>query len=104
MEGYTRDGLTLEESKYIRTELREVKNEDGTISFVAQKVCIDNTPPLYRYEKGKSCSRYIVKNHGIVEEWDVLDQYGDVLHTTSQLLLPKEAFIAAYNAYIKEDK
>lgn len=57
-----------------------------------------------RYEVGRSCSRYLAKQNGIVEEWDVFDQYGEKLHGVNRLILPKEAFIAAYNAYIKGDK
>lgn len=55
-----------------------------------------------RYADGRSHSRYVVKEDGIYEEWDELDQYGEKLQSIGRLAMPKQLFIEAYNAYIKD--
>lgn len=54
-----------------------------------------------RYVAGRSVSRYVANENGIQEEWDELDQDGEVISTIGRMVLPKEIFITAYNAYIK---
>lgn len=52
-----------------------------------------------------SCQKYrevVVREKGICQIWDELDQYGEVIRSIEKLILPKEVFIAAYNAYIKD--
>ncbi len=51
---------------------------------------------------GTSGKRYIVTKDCIQEEFDYLDENKEVMWTSTNIILPKEAFIAAYNAYIKE--
>lgn len=55
-----------------------------------------------RYVAGRSASRYVANENGIQEEWDELDQDGGVISTIDRMILPKEVFVAAYNAYIKD--
>lgn len=47
---------------------------------------------------------YIAEEDGIREVIEIFDQEGQVMpiHGTSRIILPKEVFLAAYNAYIKE--
>ena len=66
----------------------------------ASQMYIDTT---LRFATGKSISRYVATEEGVMEEYDELDQYGNVLNGITKLLLPKEVFITAYNAYIKEE-
>lgn len=54
-----------------------------------------------RYAAGRSHSRYVVQEDGIYEEWDELDQHGEKLQSISRLVMPKQLFVEAYNAYIK---
>lgn len=63
-------------------------------------VKIDNS---IRYVAGKSKSRYFAREDGIMEEWDELDQNGEVINTIGKMVLPKELFVVAYNAYIKNE-
>ena len=59
-----------------------------------------------RYVAGRSASRYVANEDGVQEEWDELDQDGEVINTIGRIVLPKEVFVAAYEKYIKdgEDK
>lgn len=61
---------------------------------------------ISRYKVGNSVSRYVATENGIKEEWDELDQNGEVICSIGRLVMPKELFVTAYNAYIKdaEDK
>lgn len=54
-----------------------------------------------RYTAGRSHIRYDVKEDGIYEEWDEMDQHGEKLQSIGRLVMPKQLFIEAYNAYIK---
>lgn len=101
MKEYMRDGRTLEESKYFHIETKEVPNEDGTVTFVKQKVCHYEAPPIFRYVNGKSASKYIAKEDGVYEQWEDLDQFGKPMQAVEKLVMTKEAFMVAYNAYIK---
>lgn len=58
---------------------------------------IDNS---IRYVAGRSHSRYVVEEDGIYEEWDELDQHGEKLQSIGRLVMPRQLFIEAYNAYI----
>ena len=44
---------------------------------------------------------YRADEDGIREITDTYNQFGDSMYATSRLVLSKEVFIAAYNAYIK---
>ena len=44
---------------------------------------------------------YSAEDDGIREVTDTFDQFGDSIYATTKLVLSKEVFIAAYNAYIK---
>ena len=44
---------------------------------------------------------YSAEDDGIREVTDTFDQFGDSMYATTKLVFSKEAFIAAYNAYIK---
>ena len=57
-----------------------------------------------KYPSGISESRYFANESGIQEEYDYLDENGEVMFTNGRMILPKEAFIAAYNAYIKDSE
>lgn len=46
--------------------------------------------------------RYQVDEDGIRKTTEALDQFGDVMDSISIMVLSKKAFIAAYNAYIKD--
>lgn len=54
-----------------------------------------------QYVAGRSNSRYVVQEDGIYEEWDELDQHGEKLQSISRLIMQKQLFVEAYNAYIK---
>ena len=56
---------------------------------------------ILRVPSGRSTSRYTANEDGIHKEWDELDQNGEVIHTIGRMVLPKEVFVSAYNAYIK---
>lgn len=45
---------------------------------------------------------YSADEDGIMEIIDTIDQYGDSMYATAKMVLSKEVFIAAYNAYIKD--
>ena len=45
---------------------------------------------------------YKVEDDGVVKISEILDQDEKSICGTRQMILPKEVFIAAYNAYIKE--
>ena len=47
---------------------------------------------------------YIAEEDGVREVIEIFDQDGQIMpiHGTSRIILPKEVFLAAYNAYIKE--
>ena len=47
---------------------------------------------------------YEVQEDGIYENRDTIDQDGFSMYGTCKMIISKEAFIAAYNAYIKDDK
>lgn len=47
---------------------------------------------------------YEVTDEGIVKIVDTLDQYGESLYGSSQMIIPKEVFVAAYKKYIEEDE
>ena len=72
------------------------------------EVVKDYMPEVYcgvlRYSAGKGAIEYIAKEDGIYEEWDDLDQNGEPMFRLTEMVMPKEMFMAAYNAYIKEDK
>ena len=55
-----------------------------------------------RYVAGRSVSRYVASENGIQEEWDELDQDGELISTIGRMVLPKEVFVAAYKKYIKD--
>lgn len=59
---------------------------------------------ILRYTAGRSASRYIVREDGIMEEWDELDQNGEVINTIGKMVLSKKLFVTAYNAYIKDER
>lgn len=44
---------------------------------------------------------YRADEDGIVEVTDTFDQYGESMYATCKMVLSKEVFIAAYNAYIR---
>lgn len=45
--------------------------------------------------------KYEVYEDGIYEEIETYDQYNQIIYGQSKMIISKEAFIAAYNAYIK---
>ena len=45
---------------------------------------------------------YRADEDGIREITDTFDQFGDSMCATAKMVLSKEVFIAAYNAYIKD--
>ena len=55
-----------------------------------------------KYPSSVSEIRYSANEDGVIEEYDYLDENGEVMWTMRNIILPKEAFVAAYNAYIKE--
>ena len=55
-----------------------------------------------RYSAGKANIKYVAKKDGVYKEWDDVDQFGEPMFRLAKMVLPKEAFIAAYNAYIKD--
>lgn len=54
-----------------------------------------------RYGTIRTGIRYVVKDDGIYEEYDILDQYGEEYVTSSRKVFSKDAFIEAYEKYIK---
>lgn len=44
---------------------------------------------------------YKVDEDGIKEVMETYDQHGETIYGQSKLIMSKEAFIAAYNTYIK---
>lgn len=46
--------------------------------------------------------KYEVYEDGIHEVIETYDQYNQTMYGQSKLIMSKDAFIAAYNAYIKE--
>lgn len=56
------------------------------------------------YPSGKSENRYFANESGVIEEYDYLDENGEVMWTMRNMILPKEAFVAAYKKYIEEDE
>lgn len=73
------------------------------VSKMIGEITIKNSNIL-RYMAGRSASRYIVREDGIMEEWDELNQNGEVMNTIGKIVMPKELFVAAYNAYIKNER
>lgn len=71
---------------------------------------LENKLPYYggslemKYPSSVSETRYIANEDGVLEEYDCLDEDGKVMWTMKEIILPKEAFIVAYNAYIKGNK
>ena len=59
---------------------------------------------VLRYSNGKNSVEYIAKEDGVYEEWDEVDQFGEPMFRLTQMVLPKEVFMVAYNAYIKNEK
>ena len=57
---------------------------------------------VLRYSAGKANIEYVAKEDGIYEEWDDLDQFGEPMYRLAKMVLPKDAFITAYNAYIEK--
>lgn len=55
------------------------------------------------YPSGQKIT-YIADEDGIREITDTLDQFGESMCAVQRMVLSKDVFIAAYNAYIKEDK
>lgn len=47
---------------------------------------------------------YSVDEDGIMEITNTIDQYGDCMYGTVKMIISKEAFIEAYNTYIKDIK
>ena len=47
---------------------------------------------------------YEVREEGIIKIIGTLDQYRRPLYAQEEMIMPKEVFIKAYNAYIKGDK
>ena len=45
---------------------------------------------------------YSVDEDGIMEITNTIDQYGDCMYGTAKMIISKEAFIEAYNTYIKD--
>ena len=45
---------------------------------------------------------YKVEEDGIVKIDEFLDQYGDATYASKHMIIPKEVFVAVYNAYIKD--
>lgn len=73
------------------------------ISKMIEKITIKNSNTL-KYTAGRTASRYIVREDGIMEEWDELDQNGEVINTIGKMVLSKKLFVMAYNAYIKDER
>lgn len=71
---------------------KEIQNMITNITKVRKEI---------RYTAGRSQSRYTVKEDGIYEDWDEMDQHGEKLQSIGRLVMPKQLFIVAYNAYIK---
>ena len=46
---------------------------------------------------------YKAEEDGVVKISEILDQDGEPIYATRQMVLPKEVFIAAYNAYISDE-
>ena len=44
---------------------------------------------------------YEATDKGIVKIVDILDQYGEPLYASNQMIIPKEVFVAAYKKYIE---
>ena len=62
-----------------------------------------NKEVMLRVPSGQKVT-YSVDEDGIMEIIDTIDQYGDSMYATAKMVFSKEAFIEAYNAYIKGDK
>ena len=45
---------------------------------------------------------YEVTDEGVVRIVDTLDQYGESLYASNQMIIPKEVFITAYKKYIEK--
>ena len=45
---------------------------------------------------------YKVTDEGIEKVIETFDQYGESLYGSSQMIIPKEVFIAAYKKYIED--
>ena len=43
----------------------------------------------------------VAKEDGIHFEYDEMDKNGNITNSFTELVLPKEVFMAAYNAYVK---
>lgn len=67
-----------------------------------QQIKITNVSKL-RVPSGQKV-HYIASEQGIMEVIDTLDQDGEVMYGTEKMVLSKEVFVAAYNAYIKDSE
>ena len=47
---------------------------------------------------------YEANDYGIVKVSETFDQDGESLYGSNEMIIPKDVFVAAYNAYIKDDK
>ena len=69
---------------------------------------LENKLPYYggslemKYPSSRSNSRYSANEDGVQEEYDYLDEDGNVMWTMTNMILPKKAFMAAYKKYIEE--
>ena len=66
------------------------------------KIATINHEATLRVPSGQRVT-YSAEDDGIREVIDTVDQFGDSMYATTKLVLSKEVFVAAYNAYISDE-